>query len=334
MSTAPFTFRVPADELDAFEGPGDDGAAAKGWFRPRLRASKGFASSEFKAYLKDRDTTKKDEQLLLELRFEADWDLAPRLSAYLRPRFLIDALDDELVRFEPLDLYVSYDAEQWDLRAGQFVENWGIADTFNPVDVLNRRDLGTDILDQERLGELGVRARYHFNGNDTVGEPSVALYVMPLWRETVFPTDSNRFSFSQLPFELQEEDDDRPPDDERLFLAARAQHTLSTGPANADVQYVVARGPERFPFFSAVPRPGGTVDLFPQYYGTWTAGGGVRAVPNADGWSEFTFKTEVVYKAPYRFRRDSPDRLPDQYLQYVVGLDRLVPNVFSRSRTS
>ena len=53
-------------------------------------------------------------------------------------------------------------------------------------------------------------------------------------------------------------------------------------------------------------------------------------MPNADGWSEFTFKTEVVYKAPYRFRRDSPDRLPDPYVQYVVGVDRLIPNLFSQ----
>ena len=40
--------------------------------------------------------------------------------------------------------------------------------------------------------------------------------------------------------------------------------------------------------------------------------------------------TEVVYKAPYRFRRNSPDRLPDPYVQYVGGVDRLIPNLFSQ----
>jgi len=61
----------------------------------------------------------------------------------------------------------------------------------------------------------------------------------------------------------------------------------------------------------------------PAYYGFWMVGGGLRAVPNAPWWSKLTLKAEVAYKRPYSLE-DSPIPAPDDYLQYVVGFDRLV----------
>jgi hypothetical protein len=51
-------------------------------------------------------------------------------------------------------------------------------------------------------------------------------------------------------------------------------------------------------------------------------GGGLRAVPNASWWSKLTFKAELVYKLPYGLD-GVPEVLPDDYLQYVVGFDRI-----------
>ena len=321
------------DELEAL-GSSPDGSSLPGASSPpsegfRLRSSRGFVESEFKLYLEDRSGPTKDEQWLNEIQLELDFDLTRGFNGFFRPRFLIDALDDDLLRIEPLDAYVEYRADRWDARVGQFVENWGIADTFNPVDILNRRDLGTDILDPERLGELGARVRTHFTGNDTFGEPSLALYVMPIWRDAQFPTDSNRFSFTQPPFRLADEREVSPSDEDRLFVAVRAQHTLDTPFFNADVQYVAARGPERFPFFEIDATPTGVVDLVPQYFGVWTFGGGFRAVPDAEGWSDYTLKGEVVYKRPFRFVAGAPADRPDDYVQYAAGVDRLVPTVFT-----
>ena len=113
-----------------------------------------------------------------------------------------------------------------------------------------------------------------------------------------------------------------------IFAAVRAQSTLTTGIANADLQLVAARGPDRFPVFGVAVNGLGGLDLTPQYFGSWTIGGGLRAVPNAESLADYTLKAEVVYKIPYR--TDAlPTELPDEYLQYAFGFDRIIPNVFS-----
>ena len=113
------------------------------------------------------------------------------------------------------------------------------------------------------------------------------------------------------------------------MFAARGQATLTMSPANADVQFVVARGPERFPVFGVNPNGRGGANLNPIYYGAWTIGGGVRAVPNADLLADYTLKTEVVYRIPYRTNTSLPAIEPEAYLQYAFGFDRLFPNVFT-----
>ena len=146
-----------------------------------------------------------DEQLLFEAEWEFDFRFSDSLTGYFRPRVFVDALDSDLKRFEPYELYATWEEEGWDLRAGQMVENWGIVDTYNPIDVVSRRDFATDILDPDRLGELGVRFRLLFDGGETIGEPTVSFYALPVFRETLFPPEDQRFGFGTdaVPFEAE-----------------------------------------------------------------------------------------------------------------------------------
>ncbi len=287
-----------------------------------LTGLKGFVSLEPRIYLSDRDDGKNDEQLLFEAELELDFRFHESVSGYFRPRVFVDTLDGDLKRFEPLEAYLTYERETWDLRAGQLVENWGIVDTYNPIDVVNRRDFATDFLDPDRLGEFGARLRLLFAGNETIGEPTASFYVLPVWRETLFPPENQRFSFDSDVAEFDENDGFEPSGiEERGFVGARFQHTLTTRPVNADLQYLVARGPGRTPSL-AFAADG---DLVPVYFGETTAGLGFRAVPNEDVLgqflSTFTLKTEVVYRRPYRFS-GSPISRPDDYVAYVAGVDR------------
>ncbi len=289
--------------------------------RAGVRLLRGSLESSVRVYGRDRGKGKKDEALIFRGEAELEAQIHDNLSAYLRPRFLVDALNSDLQRFEPLEGYLTLEGDQWDLRAGQFVENWGVVDTFNPVDILNRRDLGTDILDPERLGELGARLRWRPASVGRLGEPTVGLYVMPVFRPAELPPEEGRW---ELPA-VNEGAAFEPTGSESVFYALRATGTLSTGPANADVQLVLARGPEHQPTFLA----SGT-SLIPVYYGATTVGLGFRAVPNAamlgDALSKITFKAEAVYKRPYSFE-DSPLEAPDDYVAAVFGLDRLFPSV-------
>lgn len=321
----------PLDDLPGLDDP-IMGGAEGGQTGLRITGVTGFLESRGRYFIKDQTSgdNRKDGQWIQELELEIDFVLSDSLTGYFRPRFLIDAIDDDLVRTEPLEAYVTWTSASgtFDVRAGQLIENWGIADTFNPVDVLNRRDFGEDPLDPARLGELGARARWKLPGGETVGEPILSFYALPVHRTTNFPTRRNRFSFATPPNNLREDLADRPNGFDRWFLALRGQATLTTSPANADVQLVAARGPDRFPLFTQAIATGGGTDFVPNYYGMWTLGGGLRAVPNHEDLAAYTLKAEVVYRVPYRFD-DQTVALPDEYLQYAIGFDRVIPNVFS-----
>ena len=322
----------PDDEgLDALLEGLDPTEGVEGGEASVLRDWKGFVELRPRVYLHERDETdKNDEQLLFEAELELDFRFAENLSAYARPRLLVDALDGDLARHEPYEAYLTYDGEGWDLRAGQFVEDWGIADTTNPLDIVNRRDLATDFLDPDRLGELGLRYRRLWAGGETFGEPTVSLYALPVWRETLFPTEDGRFSFGSPGLPFEEDQGLEPEGSERGLYAARFQSTFQSSPLNADLQLLVAHGPERGP--TAVVDPLPTPRLIPVYHGARTFGLGVRAVPNEDALGHFlatlTLKAEVVYKDPFGLDASSFDA-PEDYLAYVLGVDRVFYGLFT-----
>ncbi len=324
------------DSLDEELGDLEEGSAES---KPWPIEFKGFLAEEIRTYPLDRGGDKNDEQLISEVQVEFDWAIARGLSLEMTPWFYVDVLDTELLRYEPLEAYLIYRADNWDLLAGQFIESWGIADTSNPLDVLNRRDLAIDLFNPQVRGELGVRMRWTLPGSDTIGEPSFGVYVIPLWRETQFPTDTQRFGFSSATTRFRADLAQGPEDIDRMMMAIRFDHTLSTKLFSADMQYLVARGPDRAPLVDILPdETSGVVELIPHYYGFWVLGGGLRAVPQAEGWSKFTFKLEAAYKRPYAFYPLSgqggplatgPSPIPGPYAQIVVGFDRNFAQVFS-----
>ena len=220
-----------------------------------MRDFKGFASMEVQSFVQDRDTPLDDEQLIFELQLELDVQLLSNLRFFVQPWFFFNALDTDLLRYEPLEAYLELAGESWDIRLGQFVESWGIADTFNPLDVLNRRDAATDVIDPELRGETGVRVRYAFEGGSVIDQPALSVYAIPVWRETPFPTDENRFSFAQGAFAIREDAADKPDFVDGILAAARFDHTLNTGPIKR--RLAIHRGPRPPTVFPHVwPRDG------------------------------------------------------------------------------
>ena len=313
------------DELDALLSGEliDEGGPATGL----VRGIQGFGEVAARGYFRDRDEGQKDEQLVLSGELELDLRFADTVTGYFRPRFLVDALDGDYQRFEPFEGYVTWEAESWDLRAGSFVENWGVVDTFNPVDVLNRRDFGSDLLDADRLGEVGFRARRSFTGTERFGEPTVSLYALPVWRPTRFAPEDQRFAIAAGSLTFDEDAGLEPEGDERLFLGARVQSTWNTSLFNADVQAVAADGPSRFPALQVV---GG--ELVPVYHTATILGAGIRAVPNEEGTNaalaKYTLKAELAHT-----RNDELDDVafeaPDDFTAWVVGVDRVFDNALA-----
>jgi hypothetical protein len=88
-----------------------------------LRGFKGFVSHEIRAFVQDRDKPPNDLTSISELQFEVDLRLSKYATLFFRPWFLVDALDTELIRYEPLEAYVDFSGSRWDLRIGQFIES-------------------------------------------------------------------------------------------------------------------------------------------------------------------------------------------------------------------
>lgn len=308
-----------AEDLAALELAGADRAAFAELEGQRW-SLRGALRTQGAVYLLDRGDPGNDQTWQSELRLELDLHLARRLSARLRPWLLIDALDPDVLRYEPLEVYLDYAAERWDARAGQFIESWGIVDTVSPLDVLSRTDLAVDALSPPRRGELGARLRVHGDSGDVIGQPSASVYVMPWFRELDFPSEHSRMRPAPPGGVLAPAEAERPDGADGVLLALRAEHTLATPWLNADLQYVVARGPAHVPTIGVAPQDDGSLHFVPEYFGTWTIGGGFRAVPNGR-LSELTFKAEVAYVVPYELGPLSAE-LPERYLQLAAGFSR------------
>lgn len=311
------------DELDALIA-GDlveEGGSGEG----PLKGFQGFVSFEPRVYLKDRGGDRNDEQFIARGELELDLRFSEAWTGYLRPRFLVDLLDGDYQRFQPFESYLTWSGETVDLRVGSIVENWGIVDTFNPVDVLNRRDFASDLLDADRLGEFGLRARVKLEGGEVLGEPTLSAYLLPVWQSTPFAPEDQRYAIALGPLQLDEDAAFDPSGEDRLFGGVRAQATLSTAPFNADVQAVVSHGPGRFP---AVGLVGGA--LAPVYYGATVFGAGIRAVPNEDvlgaALAKYTFKAEVAHNQTDTYD-GAPVEAPEDWTVFVVGVDRVFDGV-------
>jgi len=296
-----------------------------------VRIVRGFVEAKPRIYLQDRNQGRKDQELWLRAEIEVEARFTDEFSAYVRPRLLFDALNTELHRFEPLEGYLTFEQDSWDLRVGQFIENWGVVDTFNPVDVLNRRDLGTDILDPERLGELGARLRLLLPSRGGLGEPTLSFYAMPVFRRMGIAPEKGRFSFDQPGLPFDEDGGFEPAGFESGLYAMRFTGTADTQPVNADLQVIASAGPERFP--AIVPDPNPLVSRsVPVYYGVGTFGVGFRAVPNEAALgaqlAKLTLKAEATYKRPYTFD-NSPIGAPDDYVAMVAGVDRTFPSAIT-----
>ena len=313
------------DDLHALDGGG--GGSGAGDRRIRLHQYRYFIAAEVRSYLVDRQLPSNDEQLLIDTELELDFRFAKRMKLFFRPRFLIDGLDTELMRLEPLEGYLAYEGSRTGVKVGQFIENWGVAEVNNPLDVLNRRDFGVRFLDPPRLGELGVRLTQSFDGGKVIGQPTLSGYFMPLFRPALLPTAQSRWRPLAAGVDFRPELSFEPSGAEQMFGALRFEHTLNTRPFNADVSYLVSHGPQRFPYFLPLPGPAG-LDFVPIYYGVTVAGVGIRAVPNTVGWSRLTFKLELAYKRPFEFK-DSPGQRQDDYVQYTTGFDLLINPVFT-----
>jgi hypothetical protein len=94
------------------------------------------------------------------------------------------------------DRSVVFDEEAWigrrqgnfDLRVGSRMLNWSATEAFHPADIMNSRNLDSDIERPEKLGEPMVSLTYRFPRG------TFAVFLMPYRRSPLFPSPASRMN--------------------------------------------------------------------------------------------------------------------------------------------
>ena len=89
------------------------------------------------------------------------------------------------------DAWIGYRDSRLELKAGVEILNWTAAEAFHPADIINSRNLDSNIENAEKLGEPLVSARVRF------GTGGLTLYYLPARLAPVLPGPQSRLNLAQ-----------------------------------------------------------------------------------------------------------------------------------------
>lgn len=150
---------------------------------------------------------------------------------------------DERSGVETFDLpkaYLTGDTGRFRWLAGNDIVFWGVAESFNPVNIVNQRSSFASAEDEDRLGQPMVMLSF-----DTPGLGNFSLYGLLGFRELDNAERQERLRFDAVA------DDNRSlfESDTSIDLAFRNSNTLSTRNGSLDYAVSVFSGRERQPVY-------------------------------------------------------------------------------------
>jgi hypothetical protein len=153
-------------------------------------SSKGELAVEGRAFADDDDELTHDQGLGLFGRLEARHQHAPfeeKLRAYGR----LDHYDDRRSTLVLEEAFVQVRQGRVRLRVGADLVNWTATEAFHPADVINARNLDSDLESLEKVGEPMAAAQVTLAEGTTA-----ALMVMPVYMKTLLPSPRSRLSLA------------------------------------------------------------------------------------------------------------------------------------------
>jgi hypothetical protein len=213
--------------------------------------SKGETRAEVRQFTDDDNPITKDTNLGLFARLEARYRNGP-WRAIIRGFGRVDHEDDsrDLSAFE--EAWLGYRKSGWDIRLGYQLLNWTATEAFHPADIVNSRNLDSNIENPEKLGEpmLSIRKR--------IGEGGLTLYAMPRYEEPNLPGPSVRLNFLPPGFQVGEPiwlEGDGDVSDDSYGEQWGARFTQTLGDADLSVHYL-DHIDRQIPAFAADPTTG------------------------------------------------------------------------------
>ncbi|MBX7148019.1 hypothetical protein K1X76_02950 [bacterium] len=271
-----------------------------------------------------------NDQLNFEAEFGFLYDNRDNFLVNIKPLFYFDALDVNRMRYIPNEAYLKYYTNNIELSAGFQMVPWGVSRSFNPTDVMNRKDLERNYYRPERLGDPMVGFRYTNPQLGFLSQFGVDVYVLPVFMETPLPKFDSRFSLDNqamgaafTAFEEQE----IAGYGRQIGAGLKVSGSIKA----TDISLHYYHGPERQPSFYLLLDNNLNLRIQPFYYTIDMIGFNVASVLG-----KFTLHAEAAYKItasnpekPHQLPlANVSDAIPNNYFQFVPGVDYTFDGVF------
>jgi hypothetical protein len=151
-------------------------------------ATRGEVAFEFRAFQPDDDPKTKEIGLSLAARIEGTYTHG-NFEEHFRLFTRSDEQDESRSVFIIEEAYASYLTEKWVVKAGHQILNWSATEAFHPADVVNTRNLDSNIESAEKFGEPMIHFNYLLDNG------AFNLYLMPFFTDMKIPASTNRLSF-------------------------------------------------------------------------------------------------------------------------------------------
>jgi len=178
-----------------------------------------------------------------------DWDDGYQSLLFV-PFFRLDQYDDERTHFDIRELFWTYAANDWELKAGIGQIFWGVTESQHLVDIVNQTDFVESIDGEKKLGQPMI----NFALIQDWG--TIDLFLLPGFRERTFQGKKGRLRF---PIFLDTDNTLYQAESEykHIDFASRYSHTIGNIDFGLSYFYGNSREP-RFEFdFSNPAKPTG-----------------------------------------------------------------------------
>ncbi len=282
-------------------------------------------------YLLHRSSHSLNDQETLTADFNLTYDNEKNFKLVLDPRIKTDFFDHDRDRFIPLESYFEIYSPHLEGTAGLELIRWGAANSYNPTDVINRKDFEDYYYNPERLGEVMTTFQGTIDQAGPLSELTFFAALLPFFQEAPLPGNDTRFalegSSSGISFSLLDD-----AETQKYPQAIGGAVKISATMDNADLSLHYYHGPDRDPGFVFVIDSNGALRLRPFYYLVDMAGLNF-SFPVHD----FNFHLEAAaffttFNDPKP--NDIPignngnnNQVPDNYVTYVPGIDYTFHNV-------
>jgi hypothetical protein len=162
--------------------------------------SKGDLALDGRVFPDDDNAATIDHGLGLQGRLELRHRHGP-FDEKVRVYGRMDHYDEQRSTLAWEEAFIQVGSERVRLRAGLDIVNWTATEAFHPADVINARNLDSDLENLEKIGEPMVALLLRPFGESA--ETTVTLLALPYRSEPIFASQHSRLNFGSPMFDLR-----------------------------------------------------------------------------------------------------------------------------------